>query len=127
MAGNLVDQYIETCDPAVQPLLRELQSRLAAWIPGAEQRIAYGLATFYWHENVVHFGAFTKHVGFYPTSSGIAAFSAEFGGRKWSKGAVQFPLAQPLPWDLIERMVKFRVAEVTARAAAKPKGARKGS
>ena len=122
-----VDQYIETCAPAVQPLLREFQSKIAGWVPGADQRVSYGLATFFLHENVVHFGAFDKHIGFYPTPSGITAFVGEFAGRKWAKGSVQFPLEEPMPWELIERMVKFRLAEVTARAAAKPKGVRRGS
>jgi len=118
--GNLtIDAYIASCSPTVQPLLQEVRRRLAALIPGAEERMSYGMPTFYLGENVVYFAAYKKHLGFYPTSSGISAFQGEFGSRKWAKGSVQFPLNEPLPWGLIERMVEFRVKEVTARAAAK--------
>ena len=61
--------------------------------------------------NLVHFAAFKKHIGFYPTSSAIAAFEQELSPYKWSKGAVQFPMDKPLPLDLVSRMVRLRVKE----------------
>jgi len=100
-----IDAYIASCSPTVQPLLQEVRERLGEWIPGAEERISYGMPTFF--------------LGFYPTSSAIAAFQGEFGSRKWAEGSLQFPLSEPMPWDLLERMVKFRVEEVKARAVAK--------
>ena len=114
-----IDAYIASCSPTVQPLLQEVRERLGEWIPGAEERISYGMPTFILGENVVHFAAYAKHLGFYPTSSAIAAFQGEFGSRKWAEGSLQFPLSEPMPWDLLERMVKFRVEEVKARAVAK--------
>ena len=122
-----VDGYIASCSPKVQPLLQEVRRRLAALIPGAEERMSYGMPTFCLGENVVYFAVYKKHLGFYPTSSGISAFQGEFGSRKWARGSVQFPLNEPLPWDLIERMVEFRVKEVTARAAAKRLATRRSS
>ena len=64
------------------------------------------------HGNLVHFGAFQGHVGFYPTPSGIDAFKDELSGYASAKGSVQFPLDEPLPLDLIRKIVEFRVREV---------------
>jgi uncharacterized protein YdhG (YjbR/CyaY superfamily) len=66
--------------------------------------------------NLVHFGAFKEHVGFYPTPSGIDAFKDELSGYKLAKGSVQFPLDRPVPYDLIRRIVRFRVNEEKAKA-----------
>ncbi len=79
--------------------------------PEATETINYQMPTFVLHGNLVHFAAQKKHIGFYPTPSGIEAFQAELAGYKSSKGAVQFPLDQPLPLELIGRIVTFRVAE----------------
>ena len=73
--------------------------------------ISYGIPTFYLNGNLVHFAGYEKHIGFYPTSSGIEAFRSEMTGYKLSKGTVQFPLDLPLPVDLIRRMVRYRVEE----------------
>jgi uncharacterized protein YdhG (YjbR/CyaY superfamily) len=125
--SQIIEDYLASAPEAARPLLRELRARIGAMIPGATERITYGLPTFFWGENVVHYAVYEHHIGFYPTPSVISAFQGEFGKRKWAKGSVQFPLDEPTPWDLIERMVKFRVAEVTARAASAPKAVRKGS
>jgi uncharacterized protein YdhG (YjbR/CyaY superfamily) len=69
------------------------------------------MPTFYLHGNLVHFAAFKQHIGFYPAPSGIENFSAELAIYKTSKGAIQFPLDQPIPFDLIRAIVEFRVAE----------------
>jgi len=79
------------------------------------------MPTFYFHGNLVHFAAYKNHIGFYPTSSGIAAFIHELSDYKTSKGAVQFPLNKPLPYDLITKIVKFRVAENCKKAEGKMK------
>jgi uncharacterized protein YdhG (YjbR/CyaY superfamily) len=67
----------------------------------------------------VHFAAFKDHISFFPTSSGVAAFEKQLKPYKLSKGTVQFPLDQPLPLELVAKIVKFRVAENLKRAAAK--------
>ncbi len=80
--------------------------------PGAEETIAYGIPTFRLNGNLVHFGAFKDHISFFPTSSPIPAFKKELAPYKQSKGTIQFPLGQPIPFGLVKKIVKFRVAEM---------------
>ena len=79
--------------------------------PEATEKISYQMPTFYLRGNLVHFAAFKHHIGFYPVPSGIAAFEEELAPYKRSKGAVQFPLDQAMPHELISKIVKFRAAE----------------
>ena len=79
--------------------------------PGATETISYAIPTFDLNGHLVHFAGFAKHVGFYPTGSGVEAFKDELEPYKSGKGSVQFPLGRPLPVDLIRRIVAFRVAE----------------
>jgi uncharacterized protein YdhG (YjbR/CyaY superfamily) len=79
------------------------------------------MPTFTLHGNLVHFAAFAKHIGFYPVPTGIEAFKEELAPYKQGKGSVQFPLDKPIPYDLIRRIVAFRVQENTVNAAAKRK------
>ena len=78
----------------------------------------------YLNGNLVYFGAGKNHIGFYPTPAGIEAFKEEFAGYKWSKGAVQFPLDKPIPYELITRIVQFRVGQNLAKGEAKKKPGR---
>lgn len=79
----------------------------------ASETISYGMPTFKLSgKNLVHFAAYEKHVGFYPTPSGIEAFKKDIEKYKHAKGSVQFPLNQPIPYDLVEKIVKYRVKEV---------------
>jgi uncharacterized protein YdhG (YjbR/CyaY superfamily) len=75
------------------------------------------MPTFYLHGNLVHFAAYKNHIGFYPTPSAIEAFADELVVYETSKGAVQFPINQPLPLDLVSRMVAFRVEQNMEKAA----------
>ena len=118
-AVTSIDDYIASFPEQVQDLLREVRVRIATAAPKAQEAIKYGLPTFVLGENLVHFGAFKKHIGFYPTPSGIQAFENDLSGYVNSKGAVQFPLDQPLPLKLIARIVKFRVREAAERAKSK--------
>lgn len=114
-----VDAYLAQADPAVLPRLEAMRSALRAALPDAEERISYGMPAYFLHgKPLVYFAAFPRHIGFYPTSSGIAAFEGRFAaeGWKWSKGAVQFPHAKPLPLDLVAEIARFRAAEVRAAA-----------
>ncbi len=77
--------------------------------------------------NLVYFAAFKSHIGFFPTSSGVAAFEAELSGYPHAKGSIQFPLDEPLPLALIEKIVRFRVAENRAKGAARKGTVRKGA
>ena len=106
-----IDQYIGAQPEHVRGLLTRLRETIRGAAPQATEKIAYRLPTFHYHGNLVHFGAFTNHIGFYPTSSGIAAFEGELGRYKHARGSVQFPLDEPLPLDLVARIVEFRVQE----------------
>ena len=87
--------------------------------PDAVETIKYGIPTFVQGENLVHFAGYKHHIGFYPTSSGIAAFDDKLSRYKRSKGAVQFPLDEPLPAKLIGQIVRFRVKEAKGRVRKK--------
>jgi uncharacterized protein YdhG (YjbR/CyaY superfamily) len=106
-----IDEYIRLQPKGVQQKLTALRKLIRQAAPDAQERIAYRMPTFHLNGNVVHFAAHTGHIGFYPTSSGIAHFQRELARYKTSKGAVQFPLEEPLPMKLIERIVKFRLEE----------------
>ncbi len=106
-----IDEYIAQGPADVQPSLRKIRVVIKESAPQATERISYRMPTFYWRGNLVHFAAHTHHIGFYPTPSGIEAFKEELSAYESSKGAVQFPLDQPMPYELISRIVKFRVAE----------------
>jgi uncharacterized protein YdhG (YjbR/CyaY superfamily) len=114
-----IDEYIATFPKDIQALLEAVRATIRAAAPDAVERISYQMPTFALHGNLVHFAARKQHIGFYPTSSGITAFEAALAPYEKSKGAVQFPLGQPLPLDLIGQITRFRVAENRERAAAK--------
>jgi len=93
-----------------------VRSTIAAAAPGAVETISYAIPTFDLDgRHLVHFAAFTRHLGLYPTAAGVAAFAAELAPYKSSKGAVQFPLGEPLPLDLIRRIVETRVRQEAER------------
>ena len=114
-----IDEYIASFPDDIQARLATLRATIQAAAPDAEERISYQMPTYFLKGNLVHFAAQRNHMGFYPTPSGIAAFQDELAAYATSKGAVQFPLDQPLPLDLIRRIVEFRVKENLDRAAAK--------
>jgi uncharacterized protein YdhG (YjbR/CyaY superfamily) len=106
-----IDDYVARCPKQVQRLLMQVRRTIRRAAPQATEGISYGIPTFFLNGNLVHFAAFKKHIGLYPTSSAIAAFQGGLSLYKLSKGAVQFPLDKPLPLDLIGRMVRWRVNE----------------
>jgi uncharacterized protein YdhG (YjbR/CyaY superfamily) len=116
-----VDEYIASFPETTQAKLRELRVVIRAAAPEAEEKISYQMPTFYLKGNLVYYAGWKKHIGFYAIPSANVAFKDELAAYTVSKGAVQFPLDQPLPVDLITRMVRFRVAENLARAEAKAK------
>ena len=103
--------YIEQQDPTFQPLLTQMYHTIKALVPEAEERMSYQMPTFYLKGNLVHFALFKKHLGFYPCPSGIEQFEEALKPYKTSKGAIQFPLDQPLPVDLIQAIVLTRISE----------------
>lgn len=118
---STVDEYIAQFPQDIQRILQELRATIRAAAPDASEKISYQMPTFFLNGNLVHFAAQSKHIGFYPAPSGIAAFQQELIAYKSSKGAVQFPVDQPLPMDLVRRIVEFRVAENLAKAPKKKK------
>ena len=114
-----VDEYIAGFPDEVQVKLEKLRATIKAAAPEAEEKISYQMPTFALKGNLVHFAAYEHHIGFYPTSSGIEQFKAELSIYKGGKGSVQFPLDQPIPYDLIRKIVSFRVKENISRAEAK--------
>lgn len=113
--AKTIDEYIAELPPETRKKLEELRALIRASAPGATEKISYAIPTFHLNGNLVHFAAFEKHVGFYPTPSGIEAFREELKPYKTAKGSVQLPLDQPLPADLIRRIVELRVAENTGK------------
>jgi len=114
-----IDDYIAAFPDDVQALLQAVRATIHAAAPDAVERISYGMPAFAQEGNLVYFAALKHHIGLYPTSSGIAAFQQEISAYESSKGAVKFPKDQPMPLDLIARIVQFRVTENLNRAAAK--------
>lgn len=106
-----VDGYILQFPDEIQEILRAIRNVIREAAPDAVEKISYQMPTFVLNGNLVHFAAFKNHIGFYPTPSGIEAFKQELAGYKGAKGSVQFPLNKPIPYALISKIVKYRVAE----------------
>ncbi len=110
-----ITDYILQFPADVQQKLNELRTAILEIVPDATEKIAYGIPTFYVKGNLVHFAAYKSHIGFYPGASGIETFQSELTQYKLSRGTVQFPLDQPLPMELIRRIVRYRLAENLAK------------
>lgn len=120
-APQTIDEYIAGFPADVQDVLQKIRKTIHEAAPEATEKISYQMPTFYLQGNLVHFAAFKEHIGFYPVPTGIEKFKKELSVFKQGKGSVQFPLEKPMPYDLITKIVKFRVKENLAAAAAKAK------
>ena len=118
-APTSIEDYIAAFPPDVQKILQTVRATIRKAAPDAEEAMKYGIPTFVLGGNLVHFGGFKTHIGFYPTPSGIEAFKKELSAYEGAKGSVQFPLDKPVPLPLIARIVKFRVEEVRQKATKK--------
>jgi len=116
-----VDSYIADYPPKVQKMLKQLRSAIWKAAPDAEESISYMMPAYKLQGPLVYFGAYEKHIGFYPTGTGVAAFQKEIASYKSSKGAIQFPLDQPLPIALVEKIVQYRVKQNLMKAEQKVK------
>lgn len=112
---STIDQYIGGFPAETQDLLQQMRQLIRAAAPAATEAMKYRIPTFVLNGNLVHFAAFERHLGFYPTPSAMVHFQRQLAGYVTAKGSVQFPLDQPIPWDLIREMVLFRVAEASGR------------
>ena len=113
--SNLIDLYIEKFPIQTQEVLNEMRNIILEVIPNAEQVIGYQMPAFKVNGILVYFAGYKNHIGFYPTPSGLIAFQEEISSYKNSKGAVQFPLNQPLPLELIQKITRYRMQENEAK------------
>lgn len=116
-----IDEYIASFPKDIQEILEKVRTTIRQAAPDAEETIKYQIPTFTLKGNLVHFGAFKKHIGFYPTPTGTEEFKNELSVYEGAKGSVRFPLDKPIPFDLISRIVEFREKENLERAEAKGK------
>jgi uncharacterized protein YdhG (YjbR/CyaY superfamily) len=107
-----MDGYIASFPIEKQEILEKIRAIIKNIIPKAEETISYAIPTFKLNgKNLVHFAAFKNHIGFYATPSGHTEFKEELSKYKQGKGSVQFPFDKPIPYDLIKKIVKFKVKE----------------
>ena len=114
VAKNIGD-YISEFEPNYQALLIQMWETISTAAPEATEAIKYAMPTFVLYGNLVHFAAFKNHIGFYPGPAAILYFSSELASYKTSKGAIQFPINQPIPLPLVTKIVQFRLAEQFAK------------
>ncbi len=114
-----IDEYITDFPEDVQEILEKIRITIKQAAPEAEETIKYAMPTFVLNGNLVYFAAFQHHIGFYPVPTGIKAFQEELSAYKTGKGSIQFPLDREMPFDLITKIVKFRVMENVERRATK--------
>jgi uncharacterized protein YdhG (YjbR/CyaY superfamily) len=106
-----IDEYIATFPKSIQKILEELRQAIRDSAPTAEEAISYQMPTFKLNGNLVWFAAFKNHIGFYPKPSAIETFREELFNYEVSKGTIRFPLDKPIPFDLVRKIVKYRVKQ----------------
>ncbi len=112
-----IDEYVNSFDGDTLDILKKFRESIQKRVPQATESMSYGMPTFKLKgKNLVHFAAFKNHVGFFPAPSGIDALSEETKPYRTGKGTMQFQFNQPIPWDLILRIVDFRVKENEERS-----------
>ncbi len=120
-APRNINEYIAGFPDDVQKVLEKVRMTIRQAAPDAEETISYQIPTFTLRGSLVHFAAWQKHIGFYPGVSGIEGFKQELSVYAGAKGSVQFPFDKPIPFDLITKIVKFRVKENLKKAEIKGK------
>jgi len=116
-----IDEYIAGFPKDVQAILQKIRMTIRKAAPDAEEAIKYQIPTFILKGNLVHFGAYKNHIGFYPAPRAIEKFKKELSAYEGSKGTVRFPFDKPIPYALITRIVKFRVKKNLEKTEAKGK------
>ncbi len=116
-----IDEYIMLYPVEVQAIMQRIREVIKEASPQVTEKISWGMPTFYYLGNVIHFAGNKSHLGIYPGASGVEHFLPELIEFKTSKGAIQFSYNKPLPVELIQRIVKFRVAENEQWAVEKKK------
>jgi uncharacterized protein YdhG (YjbR/CyaY superfamily) len=116
-----IDEYIAGFSPDIQEILEKIRQTIRTAAPDSQETIKYRMPTYTLKGNLVFFAAFKRHIGFYPVPTGIEKFKNELSIYEGGKGSIQFPLDKPIPYDLISKIVKFRVEENLMKAEAKKK------
>jgi uncharacterized protein YdhG (YjbR/CyaY superfamily) len=120
-APENIDDYIDGFPPKVQKILQKIRKTIQKAAPDAEEAISYQIPTFKLNGNLIHFAAYEHHIGLYPGPRGVKEFEKEMALYEGGKGTVRFPLDEPIPYDLITRITKYRVQKNVAAAAEKSK------
>jgi uncharacterized protein YdhG (YjbR/CyaY superfamily) len=115
------ERYFAAFPKETQTILQQLRETIHKAAPQATEKISYAMPTFFLHGNLVHFAAYQNHIGFYALPSGNEAFRNEISKYRSGKGSVQFPIDEPMPLELIAKIVQFRVEENLLRAESKKK------
>ena len=110
-----IDEYIAAFPKDVQVILEKFRQAVKEAAPDAEETISYKMPAFKQNGILVWFAAFKNHIGFFPKKSAIEAFKAELSAFELSKGTIRFPLDEPIPFNLVKRIVKFRIKENVAK------------
>jgi uncharacterized protein YdhG (YjbR/CyaY superfamily) len=110
-----IDEYIADFPENIQEKLKQIRQVIKEAAPAAQEAISYGMPTYKLNGNLVHFAAFKDHIGFFPAPTGVTAFKKELLLYGTSKGTIRFPLDKPIPFELIKKIVKFRVNEASEK------------
>ena len=116
-----IDEYIANFPDDVQKVLEKIRRTIRKAAPDAREAIKYQMPTFILNGNLIHFAAFKKHIGLYPSPRGVEEFKDELAPFEGAKSTLRFPLDKPIPFDLISRIVKFRVQKTLERSHARGK------
>lgn len=108
---DTIDDYISQYTPEIQEKLITLRKVIKDAAPEAEEKMSWQMPTFAFYGNLVHFAVCKNHIGLYPAPSGIEAFRSELSEYKKTKGSIHFPIKEPMPYELISKIVKYRVLE----------------
>jgi uncharacterized protein YdhG (YjbR/CyaY superfamily) len=119
MSDSAVSQYIASCPIQTHEKLAQLREFILTVLPEAEEVISYKMPAYKFHGMLVYFAGYEKHIGFYPTGSGVKQFEHELSNYNFSKGTIQFRLDEPLPFELIQRILEFRINENLLKASGK--------
>jgi uncharacterized protein YdhG (YjbR/CyaY superfamily) len=123
-----INEYVAAAPPAARPKLREMRKLVRSAAPGADETLKYGMPAFCYARILVIFGAFKRHIGFYPTAAAMKEFAPQLAKYKGARGSVQFPLDQPLPAALIRGLTAARVRQSIEKDGLwKPGGSRNKS
>ena len=124
-AAKNIDEYIAGFPKYVQKILKKIRMTIKKAAPGAEEKISYQIPTFTLNGTyLIYFAGYNNHIGLYPAPRGAETFKKELAAYEGGKGTVRFPLDKPIPFDLISRIVKYKIKESLERASEKSKDKR---